>query len=137
MFQNPDPDTIRALLKGAGTIAVVGYSPRTDRPSHRIASALRGAGYRVIAVRPGISEALGERAYPNLRAVPDSVDIIDVFRASEHAAEVIDDCIAKGAKVVWFQDGVYDEPAGARAQAAGMTVIMDRCIWRDHRALVR
>jgi predicted CoA-binding protein len=88
-------------------------------------------------VRPGISEGLGERAYPNLAAVPGRIDLVNVFRASRYAAQVVRECIDRGVRNVWLQEGVYDEAAAASAQAAGLTVIMDRCILRDYTRLCR
>mgnify|MGYP000935950379 CR=1 FL=1 len=134
-FSNPETAALAKLLTEARTIAVVGYSPRDDRPSHRIAVALQRAGYRVIPVRPGISEGLGERAYARVQDVPDAVDIVDVFRAAEFAPAVVEDCIARKVPAVWFQDGIFHEEAAQRARGAGLTVIMDRCIWRDFRHL--
>jgi uncharacterized protein len=131
MFKNPDLDQIRRILREVKTIAVVGLSPKESRPSHRVARGMQARGYRVIPVRPAVTEVLGERAYPNLAAVPDAVDIVDVFRAPQHVDEIVDACIRLGVKRLWLQDGVVNEPAANRAAAAGITVVMDRCIWRD------
>lgn len=136
MPQNPSPDEIRELLRTVKTIAVVGYSPKDDRPSHRIAHALKGFGYRVIAVRPLLAEALGEKAYGRVRDLPEVPDLVDVFRAPDAVDEIVDDCIAIGVKRLWLQEGVINEPAAERARAAGITVVMDRCVWRDYRALM-
>jgi predicted CoA-binding protein len=137
MFTNPSSDEIRELLRTVKTIAVVGYSPKPDRPSHRIARALQGFGYQVIPVRPLLTEALGEKAYGRLTELPQAPDLVDVFRASDAVDEIVDDCIAIGAKRLWLQDGVINEAAAERARAAGITVIMDRCIWRDYQSLMR
>jgi uncharacterized protein len=134
-FQNPDADAIRKLLVGAKTIAIVGYSPRGHRPSNAIARALRERGYRVIAVRPGISEALGEPAYARLTDVADDLDIVVVFRSAEHVPAVVDECLQSGRRALWLQDGVINEPAPLRAGEGGMMVVMDRCIARDCRTL--
>jgi predicted CoA-binding protein len=136
-FVNPESDAIRALLQSVKTIAVIGYSPRPGRPSQNISRQLQRFGYRIIPVRPSITEALGERAYPNLAAVPGQIDLVNVFRASRYAPQVVEECIARGVKNVWLQEGVYDEAAASRAQAAGLTVIMDRCILRDYTRLCR
>jgi predicted CoA-binding protein len=136
-FANPEPDAIRALLQRVKTIAVVGFSPRPGRPSHNISRQLQRFGYRIIPVRPGLAEGLGERAYPSLAAVPGQIDLANVFRASRYALQVVEDCIARGIQNVWLQEGVYDEAAAARAQEAGLTVIMDRCILRDYTRLCR
>lgn len=134
MFRNPGFEVICTLLKEVRTIAVVGLSPRPARPSHRIGRALQQWGYRVIPVRPAVAEVLGERAYPNLQAVPEAIDLVNVFLAPERVAPVVDACIERGVKRIWLQDGVVDEAAAERAQAAGLTVVMDRCIWRDRAA---
>ncbi len=136
-FRNPDFDSIRRLLDGARTIALVGYSPREDRPSHRIAARLKQVGYRVIPVRPGLREGLGETAYADLRSIPESIaiDLVDVFRAAESAPAVVADCLARRVPAGWFQDGIVHEAAALEAQASGITVVMDRCIWRDYRSL--
>jgi len=136
-FANPESDAIRALLASVKNIAVVGFSPRPGRPSHNISRQLQRFGYRIIPVRPGIIEGLGERAYPNLAAVPGRIDLVNVFRASRYAGQVVEECIARGIKNVWLQEGVYDEAAAGRAQDAGLTVIMDRCILRDYTRLCR
>ena len=136
MFTNPPPQALRALLKDAKTIAVVGISPRPERPSHRIAARLLEWGYRVIPVRPAISEVLGLKAYASLSDVPERIDLVDVFRNPEDAGPIVDECIALKLPAVWLQEGVVNEPAAARAQAAGMTVVMDRCISVEYRKLL-
>ena len=134
-FVNPGPDEICALLKGVKNIAVVGFSPKPGRPSHNIARAMQRYGFRIIPVRPGISEGLGEKASPNLSSVAERIDLVNVFRASEHVAAVVDECLRLGLKAIWLQDGVIDDVAAGRARAGGMTVIMDRCILRDYTRL--
>ncbi len=131
-FDNPGPDEIRGLLQQVRTIAVVGLSPKPDRPSHHVAAALQRFGYRIIPVRPGIQEVLGERAYPDLSQVPDPIDLVDVFRAPEQVDPIVDACIQLRLPRIWLQDGVINLPAAERARAAGLTVIMDRCIYRDY-----
>jgi len=132
---NPDEDEIRALLKRAKTIAVVGFSPKPYRASHNVARQMQRMGYRIIPVRPGITDGLGETAYPDLASVPDLVDIVDVFRASDKTTPVFEECLRLGLKTIWLQDGVVNEEAAVRARAAGMTVIMDRCVLRDYTRL--
>jgi len=136
MFANPSPDQIRSLLQEVKTIAVVGLSPRPDRPSYRVSRAMQGFGYRIVPVRPAVAEILGEKAWANLSAIPFAVDMVDVFRAGDQIDPVVDECIALGVKLLWLQDGVINEAAAARAQAAGITVVMDRCVWRDYMDLV-
>lgn len=131
MFRNPPIEDILALLQRVKTIAVVGYSPKIERPSHRVAAALQARGYRIIPVRPGISEGLGETAYARVRDLPEVPDLVDVFRQPAAVDAVVDDCIALGVKHLWLQDGVVNEVAALRAQAAGMLVVMDRCTLRD------
>ena len=131
-FTNPSLEEIRALLERVRRIAVVGLSPNTDRPSYRVASALQGFGYRIIPVRPLAKEILGERVYSDLASVPEHIDLVDVFRAPEQVDEVIDACIALQVPAVWLQDGVVNEAAAQRARAAGLTVVMDRCVYRDY-----
>ncbi len=132
MFANPAPDQIRSLLREVNTIAVVGLSPRPERPSHRVSRAMQGFGYRIVPVRPAVSEILGEKAYARLSELPFVPDLVDVFRASDEVAAIVDECIALGVRRIWLQDGVIDEAAAARAVAAGITVVMDRCVWRDY-----
>ena len=123
---------IRTLLTTVRSIAVVGWSPKADRPSHRVAAFLKSRGYRVIPVNPGQAgqEALGETVRASLSEVwaeAGPVDMVDIFRRSEEAGAVVDEAIALGAKAVWMQLGVIDEAAAERARAAGLTVVMDRC----------
>lgn len=132
---NPSVDEIRALLKRTRTIAVVGFSPKPHRASHNVARQMQRMGFRIIPVRPGISEGLGEKAYPDLASVPDPIDIVDVFRASENTTPVFEECLRLGLKTIWLQDGVVNVEAAARARAAGMTVIMNRCVLRDYTRL--
>lgn len=120
------------MLNQVKRIAVVGLSPRSHRPSHRVARALQGFGFTIVPVRPAVDAVLGEKAYPSLLSVPGPIDLVDVFRSSEHVAAIVDDCLRLGLQRLWLQDGVIDERAALRAQRAGMTVVMDRCILRDY-----
>lgn len=131
-----DSRDIRRLLEQARVIAVVGHSDNPQRTSYRIAVYLREVGYRVHAVNPTIQEVDGQPVYPSLAEVPEPIDIVDVFRRSEFLDEVMDQAIAVGAKAVWAQLGVFDEAAGRKAEAAGLEVVMDRCIMVDHRNLL-
>ncbi len=135
-FSNPSPAEIRALLLRVKTIAVVGLSASPNRPSHSVARSLQGFGYRVIPVNPALADVLGERSYPSLRDLPEPVDVVDVFRESKHVAAIVDDCIALKLPALWLQDGVIDEAAALRAQASGLTVVMNRCIYRDYLELI-
>jgi len=137
MFTNPSHDEIRALLKSVRTIAVVGLSDNPARPSYGVASAMQGLGYRIVPVRPAQTEVLGEKAYAQLTDLPEVPDLVDVFRNPDAVDGIVDQCIAIGAKRLWLQEGVINEPAALRARAAGITVIMDRCVWKDAHALLQ
>ena len=136
MFENPAPDQIRALLGEVKTIAVLGLSNNPDRPSYGVAAYLQQAGYRIIPVRPAQTQVLGETAYARLADVPAVPDLVDVFRAPEHVAGIVDECLAKGVRRLWLQEGVIDAAAAQRARDAGLTVVMDRCILKEHRKLL-
>lgn len=127
---------IEELLRASRTIAVVGLSSKKYRPSYGVSEYMQRAGYRIIPVNPRETEVLGEKAYPNLEAVPEKVDIVDIFRRSEFVSEIVDAAIRIGARAVWMQEGVVHEAAADKARAAGLTVIMDRCILKDHRRMV-
>lgn len=131
-FENPPDGDIKRLLENAKTIAVVGLSPRADRPSHGVAAAMQSFGYRIVPVCPAVDEVLGEQAYPDLDHLPGPVDIVDVFRAPEYVDGIVDQCIAHRLPALWLQEGVVDEAAAERARKAGIVVVMDRCIYKDH-----
>ncbi len=135
-FQNPSREEIRKLLERVRSIAVVGLSPNPDRPSHGVAAALQQFGYKIIPVRPGVERVLGETAYARLTDLPQAPDLVDVFRAPEHVDEIVDDCIALGVKALWLQEDVVNDAAALRARAAGMLVVMDRCIYKEWIALI-
>ena|ERR1035438_6890529 len=126
---------ISEILHTAHTIAVVGLSHKRYRPSYGVAEYMQSAGYRIIPVNPRETEVLGEASYPDLDSVPGPIDIVDIFRRSEFVPEIVEAAIRKGARVIWMQEGVIHEEAARRAAAAGLTVIMDRCILKDHRRL--
>lgn len=135
MFANPSPEALRALLQETETIAIVGLSPKPDRPSHEVAKAMQGFGYRIIPVRPATATVLGEKAYARLDEVPDKIDLVNVFRAAEHLDAIVDECIALKIPALWIQEGIVNEAAAQRARQAGMTVVMDRCTYKDYVAL--
>ena len=135
-FQNPSSDQIKSLLRQIKTIAVVGLSPKKNRPSYQVSQSMQSFGYRIIPVRPAIEAALGEKAYADLYAVPDKIDLVNVFRAPQHVDPIVDACIELQVPALWLQDGVINEPAAQRASDAGITVIMDRCIYRDYLQLM-
>ena len=126
---------ISEVLHSSRIIAVVGLSSKRFRPSHGVAEYLQRAGYRIVPVNPQETRILGEPCYPDLDAVPGRIDIVDIFRRSEFVPEIVEAAIRKGAKVVWMQEGVIHEAAARRAEEAGLTVFMDRCILKYHRRL--
>lgn len=130
-FSNPGTEEIRQLLREVHTIAIVGLSPNESRPSFGVARGLQRKGYRIIPVRPLVDKVLGEKAYPDLESLPELPDIVEVFRAPVHVPAIVDNCIRLGIKRLWLQDGVVHEEAAQKAQAAGITVVMNRCMWRD------
>lgn len=132
-FQNPSDDEIRTFLQKMKHIAVVGLSPKPDRPSFGVAQVMQDAGYRIIPVHPGASEILGEKAWPDLASVPDAIDLVDVFRKAEDVDAVVDEAIRLKLPAIWIQLGIINEAAAERARAASMFVVMDRCLkveWR-------
>ena len=131
-FENPGAEERCALLKRVKTIAVVGLSPDPTRPSHGVARAMQGFGYSIIPVHPDAREILGARVYPSLADIPVPVDLVDVFRRAEHIDEIVNDCIRLKLISIWIQEDIVNEPAALRAQAGGMWVVMDRCIYRDY-----
>ncbi|MGB8181573.1 MAG: CoA-binding protein [Stellaceae bacterium] len=122
-------DYLRNILRSVHTIAMIGASERPNRPSHYVMAFLQAHGYRVIPVNPRatVPKILGEKVYSSLAEIPEAIDMVDVFRRSEEAAAVVDDAIAKGAKVVWMQLGVRDDAAARTAEQAGIKVVMNRC----------
>lgn len=135
-FINPSLDDIKSILQNCKHIAVVGLSPKPKRPSHRVANALQSYGYHIVPVRPAVDEVLGEKAYADLSEVPAPIDMVDVFRAPDKIAPIVDVCIERNIPVLWLQDGVINEAEALRAQAAGITVIMNRCTYRDYNQLI-
>ena len=126
---------ISEVLHTSRTIAVVGLSGKRFRPSYGVAEYLKRVGYRIIPVNPMESSVLGEQCYPDLESIPEPVDIVDIFRRSEFVPEIVEAAIRIGAKAIWMQEGVYHEAAARRAEEAGLAVVMDRCILKDHRRL--
>ena len=130
-----DLTQIRHILTTSRTIAVVGLSPKEARPSNMVARYLINAGFRVIPVNPGQTAILGLPCYPTLAAIPEPVDIVDIFRQADEVGPVVDEAITIGAKAVWMQEGIANAAAAAKAKAAGLVVVMDRCIKTDHEYL--
>lgn len=128
------PDKIGELLVNSKTIAVVGLSSDPMRPSFGVSQYMQRKGYRIIPVNPNESTVLGEKAYQSLSEVPEKIDIVDVFRRSEFVPGIVDEAVRLNIPALWLQEGVVHEAAARRAQEAGITVVMDRCILKEHRA---
>jgi predicted CoA-binding protein len=130
----PQPDPIFELLKRAKTIAVVGLSNNPLRPSHGVSAYMQSHGYRIIPVNPHIEESLGETAYASLLEVPEKIDIVNIFRRSEYVEKVVDQAIQLKVPAIWMQEDVIHEKAAEKARKAGIFVVMDRCILKEHHA---
>ena len=130
-FENPGAQQRCAFLRRVKNIAVVGLSPNPARPSHDVARAMQGFGFTIIPVHPVATEVLGQAAYRRLADIPTRIDLVNVFRRAEFIDAVVDECLARGLKALWIQEGIVNEPAAFRAREAGMTVVMNRCIYRD------
>jgi len=134
---HPSDQQIKELLQKAHTIAVVGLSSSRLRASYGVSQYMQSAGYRIIPVNPNEQEVLGEKSYARLEDVPEKIDVVDVFRRPEFVPEIVDAAIRVGARAIWMQDGVVNETAAQRARDAGLFVVMDACILREHRRLMR
>jgi uncharacterized protein len=134
-YRKPTLRQLRPILVSSKTIAVVGLSDNPVRPSHSVAAYLQQQGYRIIPVNPNISATLGEKAYASVRDIPGPVDMVQIFRRPEAVPAIVEDAIAKGARVVWMQVGVINKEAAARARSAGLTVVMDTCMRVTHQLL--
>ena len=128
--------TAEDILSEGRTIAVVGLSPRPERDSHLVAKYLKEHGYRIIPVNPMVDEVLGEKSYPDLKAIPERVDVVDVFRKAEDVLPIVDQAIDIGASAVWMQLGIVNEAAATRAREAGLGVVMDQCMLIEHKRMV-
>ena len=126
-------DPIHELLSRIKTIAVVGLSDSPLRPSHGVSAYMQSHGYRIIPVNPHITEALGENSYPSLAVVPEKIDLVDVFRRPEYVDEIVQQAIQLKIPAIWLQEGVINERAAEKARKAGMFVVMDRCVLKEHR----
>jgi len=122
---------IAEMLRSAKTIAVVGLSSKPGRPSLGVSRFLKHQGFRVIPVNPNETEVLGEQAYPSLVSVPDPIDIVDIFRRPARVPEAVEDAVRKGTRCIWMQEGIVNDQAARRAEAAGIPVVMDRCILKE------
>nr|WP_313884999.1 CoA-binding protein [Desulfofundulus sp. TPOSR] len=137
LFQNPDDAVLKEILSKSRRIAVVGLSNKPERDSYRVARYMKERGYEIIPVNPMIHETLGERAYPELRAIPHPVDVVNVFRRAEEVPEIIEAVLQLNFQpVIWLQLGVVHQEAAEKARARGLTVVMDRCLMVEHRRLL-
>ncbi|MBS2022228.1 MAG: CoA-binding protein [Deltaproteobacteria bacterium] len=132
-YENPPHDDIKRFLTGVRTIAVLGLSTDPDRPSYSVAMYMQSQGFKIIPVRPGGGEILGERVFEKLSDIPHPVDVVDVFRHSKYVAAHVDEILALPGKAIWLQEGVIDHAAAERARKAGLFVVQDRCILKEHR----
>lgn len=133
IFQNPDK--IKKILSESHTIAVVGLSDKADRPSFGVALYLQNQGYKIIPINPNISFVLGEKAYPDLSSMTEKIDVVDIFRRSEDVGPIVDQAIEKRARFIWMQEGIINEPAAKKATEAGLEVVMDRCMLKEHKRI--
>ena len=128
-------DIIEKILTGSKTIAIVGISDKQERPSHRVAKYLKEQEYRIIPVNPRLEEVLGEKCYGSLEEIPHNVDVVDIFRKPEDVQPIVDSAINIGAKAIWMQEGITNNEAAERAKAAGLVVVMDHCMFKEHSKL--
>lgn len=128
-------ELIERILNESRTVAIVGLSARPESDSNRVGKYLKKHGYTVVPVNPTVEEVFGEKSYPTVQAIPEAPDVVDVFRAAEHAPEIVEDAIAAGAKAVWMQLGIVNKEAAERAREAGLMVVMDHCMMREHKRL--
>jgi len=134
-LQNATSAEVRDILGAAKVVAVVGLSNKPERDSYHVADYLQSQGYRIIPVNPNINQVLGERVYASLEEVPGPVDVVDIFRRPEFVPQIVDQAIAKGAKVIWMQESIAHNAAADKARAAGLRVVMNKCILKEHRKL--
>jgi predicted CoA-binding protein len=129
---------IKEVLRSSKTVAVIGISPKEDRPSYGVASYLKSKGYRIIPVRPDGDKILGEKVYHSLTEIPREIeiDVVDIFRKSEDVPPVVEEAIHRGAKVIWMQEGIINQEACTKAEKAGLKVVMDRCTKKEHQRLL-
>jgi predicted CoA-binding protein len=132
-------EEIKEVLRSSKTIAVIGISPKEDRPSYGVASYLKSKGYRIIPVRPDGDKILGEKVYHSLTEIPREIeiDVVDIFRKSEDVPAAVEEAIHRGAKVVWMQEGIINQEASTKAEKAGLKVVMDRCMKKEHQRLIK
>jgi len=134
-LQNATSAEIRDILSAAKVVAVVGLSNKPERDSYGVAAYLQAHGYRIVPINPNINQVLGERAYPSLEEVPGPVDVVDIFRKPEFVPQIVEQAVTRGAKVIWMQEGIAHNAAADKARAAGLRVVMNKCILKEHRKL--
>lgn len=132
-FKNPSDDQIKGILERYKKVAIVGLSSDSTRPSNAVARFLKAKGFKIIPVNPQETKIMGEKAYPDLTSIPDTVEIVDIFRRPEHVPAIVDQAVKIGAKVIWMQEGVVNHSAAQKASESGIMVIMDRCMAKDCR----
>jgi uncharacterized protein len=137
MAAHSDADSIHDLLQRSKTIAVVGLSDSPMRPSYGVSAYMQSQGYKIIPVNPTIAESLGEKSYPTLRSIPEKIDIVDIFRRPEYLEDIVDQAIELKIPAVWMQEGVINQKAAQKAEKAGIFVVMDLCILKEHKARFR
>ena len=125
-------DIIKKILKRSKTVAIVGISDKPERPSHKVAKYLKEQGYKILPVNPGLDEVLGEKCYGKLEEVAEKIDVVDIFRKPEDIKPIVDSAIAIGAKAIWMQEGITNKEAAEKAISAGLMVVMDRCMLKEH-----
>lgn len=136
-YSLPSDAEIIALFKSTHSIAVIGLSPKPNRPSHRVAKHMQEFGFDIIPVRPAVTEILGERAYSSLQEIPFLVDLVDIFRAPKYVADITDQCIDKKVKAMWLQEGVVDVGSASKAYNANIFTVMDKCIYKEYARLMK
>ena len=130
-------DDIEKIIRESRNIAVVGISNKLGRPSLTVASYLKGQGYRIIPVNPTIQDVNGEKCYPDLASIPEKVDVVDIFRKPADVLPVVEEAVRVGAKAIWMQEGIVNEEAASKAREAGLQVVMDKCMLKEHSRLKR
>lgn len=134
-FNNASDDEIKQILSTAKVIAVVGLSTKPDQESYKVADYLKKQGYQIIPVNPNITETLGEKSYPDLQSIPEKIDVVDIFRKAEAIPAIVDAAIQIGAKVIWMQEGIVNNTAAAKAHNAGLKVVMNKCMMKQHKSI--
>lgn len=124
------------ILKSSRVVAIVGLSSKPNRPSYRVGSYLKAKGFKVIPVNPAEKEVVGEKSYPDLSSIPEPVDVVDIFRRPEYVPPIVEEAIKIGAKAVWMQEGIVNEAAAARAEEAGLKVVMDHCMRKEYMKMI-